>query len=96
MEAFRLLTQALWLLERERLRLAASLLATSEGPPEPDAAGAWDEDSTRRSRGIEEGLGGTLGAEWLLFGKEGRARKTRGGGRGLAPFQPEAFTGYGV
>ena len=52
----KLMEEALRLPENERLRLAERLLATCDGEPDPDAAEAWANEITRRSRDIELGL----------------------------------------
>ena len=36
--------------ERERARLARDLVASLEGPPDPDAAEAWEAEIRRRVR----------------------------------------------
>jgi putative addiction module component (TIGR02574 family) len=70
----RLLKEALRLPGSERLRLAERLLATFDGEPDADAAGAWEKEISRRSRDIEGGL--VEPVPWSEV--KGAARKARG------------------
>lgn len=49
------LADALRLDDDARAELAAELLASLDGPAEPDAAAAWDEEIDRRIEAIEAG-----------------------------------------
>jgi putative addiction module component (TIGR02574 family) len=49
------LADALRLDEDTRAELAAELLASLDGPAEPDAAQAWDDEIDRRIAAIEAG-----------------------------------------
>jgi putative addiction module component (TIGR02574 family) len=49
------LADALRLDEEARAELAAELLASLDGPPDPDAASAWDVEIERRIAAIEAG-----------------------------------------
>jgi putative addiction module component (TIGR02574 family) len=46
---------AMTLSERERAKLARELVASLDGPAEPDAAAAWDIEICRRINEIEAG-----------------------------------------
>ncbi len=50
-----LLADALRLDERARAELAAQLLASLDGPSDPDAATAWAEEIERRVNALEAG-----------------------------------------
>jgi len=49
------LADALRLDTRARAELAAEILASLDGPADPDAAGAWDEEIQRRVDALESG-----------------------------------------
>jgi putative addiction module component (TIGR02574 family) len=49
------LADALRLTEEARAELAAELLASLDGPPEPGAEAAWDAEIARRIAAIESG-----------------------------------------
>ena len=49
------LADALRLDEEARAELAAELLASLDGPPDPDAAAAWDAEIEQRIKAIEAG-----------------------------------------
>ena len=49
------LADALRLDDEARAELAAELLASLDGPPDPDAAAAWDTEIQRRIEAIEAG-----------------------------------------
>lgn len=49
------LADALRLDARARAKLAAELLASLDGPADPDAASAWDEEIRRRVDSLEAG-----------------------------------------
>jgi putative addiction module component (TIGR02574 family) len=49
------LADALRLDDDARAELAAELLASLDGPPDPDAAAAWDAEIERRIESIEAG-----------------------------------------
>jgi hypothetical protein len=53
--ATELLEDALRLEPEVRAELAAELLASLDGPSEPDAESAWDAEITRRLRSLEAG-----------------------------------------
>lgn len=50
-----ILAEALRLDDDTRAELAAELLASLEGPADPDASQAWDEEIDRRIAAIEAG-----------------------------------------
>lgn len=49
------LAEALRLDPKARAELASELLASLEGPPDPDAEAAWEEEIRRRVAAIEAG-----------------------------------------
>jgi putative addiction module component (TIGR02574 family) len=49
------LAAALPLVDESRAKLVAELLASLAGPPDPDAAAAWDVEIERRIEAIETG-----------------------------------------
>ena len=49
------LADALRLDVKARAELAAELLASLDGPPDPNAAAAWDEEIQRRIKALESG-----------------------------------------
>ena len=51
----RVLADALRLEPEARAEVAAELLASLDGPPEPDAEAAWDAEIDRRIEAIESG-----------------------------------------
>lgn len=50
----RLLSDALLLPEKDRAELASQIIASLDGPPDPDAEGLWTEEIARRIREFEE------------------------------------------
>ena len=40
---------------KARAKLASEILASLDGPTDPDAAGAWDEEIERRVNALEKG-----------------------------------------
>ncbi|MFL5356642.1 addiction module protein [Archangium sp.] len=61
-QAEKLLSEALKLPTSERVRVAAELLASVEGEPEPDAEAAWAAEIDRRVRRVE--AEGPKGDDW--------------------------------
>jgi putative addiction module component (TIGR02574 family) len=61
-QAEKLLSEALKLPTSERVRVAAELLASVDGEPEPDAEAAWAEEIDRRVRRVE--AEGPKGDDW--------------------------------
>jgi putative addiction module component (TIGR02574 family) len=55
-EADKVIADAERLTADERTRVVERLLASLDGPPDPDAAAAWVEEISRRSREIDAGL----------------------------------------
>lgn len=55
--------KALALSEAERAELAHDLVASLDGPPDPDAAEAWDAEILRRVVEIDEGMATLIDAE---------------------------------
>ncbi len=53
-QSHRLLSDALRLPEKERAELASQIIASLDGPPDPDAEGAWAEEIARRVREFEK------------------------------------------
>jgi putative addiction module component (TIGR02574 family) len=49
-----LLTDALLLPEKDRAELASQIIASLDGPPDPDADGLWAEEIARRIREFEK------------------------------------------
>jgi len=47
--------RALGLPEHERAELASALVATLDGPPDPDAEGLWEAEILRRLETIDRG-----------------------------------------
>lgn len=60
--ATRILTEALELSAEERLGLAAELLASVDGPADPDWDEAWQAELDRRAAASDAGA--TTSAEW--------------------------------
>ncbi len=54
MQSHRLLSDALLLPEKERAELASQIIASLDGPPDPDADSLWAEEITRRIREFEK------------------------------------------
>jgi putative addiction module component (TIGR02574 family) len=52
-QSHRLLSDALLLPEKERAELASQIIASLDGPPDPDAEGLWTEEIARRIRDFE-------------------------------------------
>ena len=61
-QAEKLLSEALKLPTSERVRVAAELLASVDGEPEPDAQAAWAAEIERRVRRVE--AEGSKGDDW--------------------------------
>lgn len=61
-EAQKVLEQALALSAEERAKLAHDLIASLDGPSDPDAQAAWAEEIERRVR--EAKAGGRVGKSW--------------------------------
>jgi putative addiction module component (TIGR02574 family) len=61
-QAEKLLSEALKLPTSERVRVAAELLASVDGEPEPDAEAAWAAEIERRVRRVE--TEGPAGDDW--------------------------------
>jgi len=57
---------ALALDEQERAELARDLVASLDGPPDPDVAEAWDREICRRINEIESGRAVLLEPEEVL------------------------------
>jgi putative addiction module component (TIGR02574 family) len=53
-QSHRLLSDALLLPERDRAELASLIIASLEGPPDPDAEGAWAKEIDRRIQEFEK------------------------------------------
>ena len=53
-QSHRLLSDALLLPEKERAELASQIIASLDGPPDPDADGLWAEEIARRIREFEK------------------------------------------
>jgi putative addiction module component (TIGR02574 family) len=68
-------TEALNLSEPERAELAHNLVASLDGPSEPDAEKAWDTEILRRLAEIESGTANLIDRE--EFGRRMRARLSR-------------------
>lgn len=61
-QAEKLLSEALKLPTSDRARVAAELLASVDGEPDPDAAAAWAAEIDRRVQRVESE--GATGDEW--------------------------------
>lgn len=68
-------SEALNLSESERAELAHNLVASLDGPSEPDAEKAWDAEILRRLAEIESGTANLIDRE--EFGRRMRARISR-------------------
>ena len=68
-------TQALNLSEPERAELAHNLVASLDGPSEPDAEKAWDTEILRGLAEIESGTASLIDRE--EFGRRTRAHLSR-------------------
>ena len=68
-------SEALNLSESERAELAHNLVASLDGPSEPDAEKAWDAEILRRLAEIESGTADLIDRE--EFGRRMRARISR-------------------
>ncbi len=54
------LSEILRLPPEERARLALELIRSLDGPPDPDAAAAWDAEIDRRASEVEAGTAETM------------------------------------
>ena len=68
-------SEALSLSESERAELAHNLVASLDGPSEPDAEKAWDAEILRRFAEIDSGTANLIDRE--EFGRRMRARMSR-------------------
>ena len=68
--------EALALSELERAELARDLVASLDGPAEPDVARAWDIEICRRINEIESGTAQLLDPAEVLRKARGRLAKT--------------------
>jgi putative addiction module component (TIGR02574 family) len=68
-------SEALNLSELERAELAHNLVASLDGPSEPDAEKAWDVEILRRLAEIDSGTANLIDRE--EFGRRMRARMSR-------------------
>jgi putative addiction module component (TIGR02574 family) len=59
-------SDALSLSESERAELAHDLLASLDGPPDPDATDAWEAEILRRLDQIDEGTAKLVGRTELM------------------------------
>ncbi len=66
---------ALELPDEDRAALAHDLLASLDGPADPDAAEAWDAEIARRLNELESGRVQTIGAEETLRRIDARLRR---------------------
>jgi len=53
-QSHRLLSDALLLPERDRAELASQIIASLDGPPDPDAEAGWSEEFARRIQEFEK------------------------------------------
>ena len=60
--ADKLLTEAMKLTAQERARVASELIASVDGEPDADAAGAWGKKIDRRVQRL--GVEGSRGEDW--------------------------------
>jgi len=67
-------SEALGLTEAERARLASDLVASLDGPADPDVADAWDVEICKRINEIEANPGLTLEPEQVLAQARQRIR----------------------
>jgi putative addiction module component (TIGR02574 family) len=68
-------SEALNLTESERAELAHNLVASLDGPSEPDVKEAWDAEILRRLAEIDSGSANLIDRE--EFGRRMRARMSR-------------------
>lgn len=68
-------SEALDLPESERAELAHNLVASLDGPPEPDVEKAWDAEILRRLAEIDSGTANLIDRE--EFSRRLRARMSR-------------------
>ena len=68
-------SEALNLSESERAELAHNLVASLDGPSEPDVEKAWDAEILRRLAEIDSGTANLIDRE--EFGRRMRARMSR-------------------
>jgi putative addiction module component (TIGR02574 family) len=63
------------LTEAERAELAQSLIASLDGPADPDAEAAWDAEIVRRVEEIDDGTAKLIDRDELRRRVQGRLRR---------------------
>ena len=71
----RVRSDAMRLTEAERAELAQSLIASLDGPADPDAEAAWDAEIVRRVEEIDNGAAKLIDRDELRRRVQGRLRR---------------------
>ena len=71
----RVRSDAMRLTEAERAELAQSLIASLDGPADPDAEAAWDAEIVRRVEEIDNGTAKLIDRDELRRRVQGRLRR---------------------